>query len=109
MGRDSVPIKVAANGRMSIPAKQRKALGIEKGGTVVATLQDGELRIRTVEAMMDEISAMVAPILRAPGGVVGSIDRRPTSRIRQGRTRLSGLPGRASEMAFVSFPCPIGG
>ena len=27
---------------MSIPAKQRKALGIERGGTVVATVQDGE-------------------------------------------------------------------
>jgi bifunctional DNA-binding transcriptional regulator/antitoxin component of YhaV-PrlF toxin-antitoxin module len=55
---------------MSIPAKQRKALGIEGGGTVVATLQDGELRIRSVKAVLDEISAVVAPILKASGFTV---------------------------------------
>ena len=38
---------MAANGRLSIPAKQRKALGLEKGGMVVSTVENGELRIRT--------------------------------------------------------------
>jgi antitoxin PrlF len=70
MGHDNLPLKVAANGRMSIPAKQRKALGLENGGMVVATVRDGELRIRTVKAVLDEISAMVAPILKASGDTV---------------------------------------
>jgi antitoxin PrlF len=67
MGRDNLPIKVSPNGRMSMPAKQRKALGLENGGMVVATVQDGELRIRTVKAVLDEISALVAPALKASG------------------------------------------
>jgi bifunctional DNA-binding transcriptional regulator/antitoxin component of YhaV-PrlF toxin-antitoxin module len=50
-----------------MPAKQRKALGLENGGMVVATVQDGELRIRTVKAVLDEISALVAPALKASG------------------------------------------
>ena len=70
MGHDNQPIKVSANGRMSIPAKQRKALGIEHGGVVVATVQDGELRIRTVKAVLDEISALIAPVLKASGDTV---------------------------------------
>jgi AbrB family looped-hinge helix DNA binding protein len=65
MGRDNLPIKVSPNGRMSMPAKQRKALGLENGGMVVATVQDGELRIRTVKAVLDD--ALVAPALKASG------------------------------------------
>ena len=50
---DSQPIRMAANGRLSIPAKQRKALGLENGGMVVSTVENGELRIRTVKAVLD--------------------------------------------------------
>lgn len=67
MGHDSQPIRVAANGRLSIPAKQRKALGLEHGGMVVATLENGELRLRMVRAVMDELRAKVGPTLRAAG------------------------------------------
>jgi len=70
MAQDHQTIKVSPNGRLSIPAKQRKALGIEGGGTVVATVQDGELRIRTVNAVLDEISALVGPVLKASGNTV---------------------------------------
>jgi AbrB family looped-hinge helix DNA binding protein len=68
MGQDNQPIKVSANGRMSIPAKQRKALGIENGGMVVATVQGGELRIRTVKAVIEEIQQMLAPYRDVEGG-----------------------------------------
>jgi AbrB family looped-hinge helix DNA binding protein len=70
MGHDNRPIKVSPNGRLSIPAKQRKAMGLEAGGMVVVTVQDGELRIRTVQAVLDEISALVAPVLKASGDTV---------------------------------------
>lgn len=68
MGHDNQPIKVSANGRMSIPAKQRKAMGLEGGGMVVATVQDGELRIRNVKAVIAEIQEMLAPYRNVEGG-----------------------------------------
>jgi antitoxin PrlF len=70
MGHDSQPIRMAANGRLSIPAKQRKALGLEKGGLVVATVENGELRIRTVKAVLDELRERLAPYLKASGDTV---------------------------------------
>jgi antitoxin PrlF len=70
MGHDNQPIKVSANGRMSIPARQRKAMGLEHGGMVVATLQDGELRIRSVKAVLNELRDRLAPVLKASGDTV---------------------------------------
>jgi antitoxin PrlF len=68
MGYENQPIKVSSNGRLSIPAKQRKALGLEGGGMVVATVQDGELRIRTVKSVVAEIQDMLAPYRDQQGG-----------------------------------------
>lgn len=78
MGSDSRPIRVSPNGRMSIPAKQRKALGLEGGGMVVTTVQDGELRVRTVKAVLDDIQGRLAPLLKASGDTVDQFiaDRR---------------------------------
>jgi len=78
MGYDSQPIKMAANGRLSIPARQRKALGLENGGIVVSTLENGELRIRPVAAVLAEVQAMVAPFIKASGDTVDQFiaDRR---------------------------------
>jgi AbrB family looped-hinge helix DNA binding protein len=58
----------SANGRISIPAKQRQALGIENGSMVVATVQDGELRIRTVRAVLEEIQLRLASSRNVEGG-----------------------------------------
>ena len=66
----NLPIKMAANGRLSIPAKQRKALGLEKGGMVVSTVENGELRIRTMKAVLDELRERLAPCLKASGDTV---------------------------------------
>ena len=70
MGYDSQPIRMSPNGRLSIPAKQRKALGLENGGMVVSTLDNGELRIRPIAAVLAEVQAMVAPYLKASGDTV---------------------------------------
>jgi bifunctional DNA-binding transcriptional regulator/antitoxin component of YhaV-PrlF toxin-antitoxin module len=69
---------MAANGRLSIPAKQRQALGLENGGMVVSTLENGELRIRPVAVVLAEIQAMVAPYIKASGDTVDQFiaDRR---------------------------------
>ena len=66
----NLPIKMAANGRLSIPAKQRKALGLENGGIVVSTVENGELRIRTMKAVLDELRQRLAPGLKASGDTV---------------------------------------
>ncbi|MEA2792505.1 MAG: hypothetical protein QOG73_4911 [Acetobacteraceae bacterium] len=68
MGFENQPIKVSPSGRLSIPAKQRKALGLEGGGMVVATVKDGELRIRSVKAVIAEIQDIVAPYRKLGAG-----------------------------------------
>jgi bifunctional DNA-binding transcriptional regulator/antitoxin component of YhaV-PrlF toxin-antitoxin module len=70
MGYDSQPIRMSPNGRLSIPARQRKALGLENGGMVVSALENGELRIRPIAAVLAEVQAMVAPYLKASGDTV---------------------------------------
>jgi hypothetical protein len=44
----------------------------------VATVQDGELRIRTVRAVLDEVRDRLAPVLKASGDTVDKFiaDRR---------------------------------
>jgi AbrB family looped-hinge helix DNA binding protein len=66
----SLPVKIAPNGRLSIPAKFRQALGLRDGGVVVLCLKDGEIRIRPIAAVLDEVQAMVAPFVRASGDTV---------------------------------------
>jgi antitoxin PrlF len=73
MDSDSQPIRVAANGRLSIPAKQRKALGLERGGLVVSRVENGELRLRTVKAVMEQLRAEIGPVLKAAGVTSDSV------------------------------------
>jgi AbrB family looped-hinge helix DNA binding protein len=41
--------KVSADGSVTIPPEYREALGLKPGGDVVLALEDGELRLFTVE------------------------------------------------------------
>jgi antitoxin PrlF len=59
MGHEFSIARVAENGRLSIPAKQRRALGLEHGGLVVLEIEDGELRVRPVEEVVAALRAMV--------------------------------------------------
>lgn len=70
MSQKSLPVRMARNGRLSVPAKFRKALGLEDGGMVVLSLQDGEVRIRPIGVVLAEVQAMVAPYLKASGDSV---------------------------------------
>jgi AbrB family looped-hinge helix DNA binding protein len=45
--------KVSEPGRLSIPAEFRKAIGLENGGEVVVELDGRELRIRTLDDVID--------------------------------------------------------
>jgi len=44
--------KVSESGRLSIPADIRRAVGLERGGDVVVTLEDKEIRIRTIDEVV---------------------------------------------------------
>lgn len=67
---NDLPARMAPNGRLSVPAKFRKALGLESGGVVILSLRDGEIRIRPIQAVLAEIQAMVAPYLKTSGDTV---------------------------------------
>jgi AbrB family looped-hinge helix DNA binding protein len=60
---EPVMVRVAENGRLSVPARQRKLLGIENGGVMVATVNDGELRLRPVRAVINELQDEVGRYL----------------------------------------------
>ena len=55
MSQKNLPVRMARNGRLSVPAKFRKALGLEDGGMVVLSLQDGEVRIRPIGVVLAEV------------------------------------------------------
>ncbi len=58
---------MAENGRLSIPARQRKQLGLEDGGMVITRVENGELRIRPVRAVLAELQDKVSGRLAAAG------------------------------------------
>jgi AbrB family looped-hinge helix DNA binding protein len=70
MGHDTALIKVAENGRLSVPARQRKLLGLEGGGLVVARVEGGELRIRPVRDVIADLQARVARYDTEPASAV---------------------------------------
>jgi AbrB family looped-hinge helix DNA binding protein len=63
----AILVRVAENGRLSIPAKQRKALGLEDGGLVSVRVEDGEIRIRTARTVMTELQQEAARIFAGTG------------------------------------------
>jgi AbrB family looped-hinge helix DNA binding protein len=67
MADEPVMVRVAENGRLSIPARQRKLLGIENGGVMVATVSGGELRLRPVRTVVSERQDEVARYLSGSG------------------------------------------
>jgi AbrB family looped-hinge helix DNA binding protein len=62
--------KVSPTGRLSLPAEVRRAVGLENGGTVVVDLQDGAIRLRT----MDEVLAGAQATARKIAGDDASVD-----------------------------------
>lgn len=63
-------LSVGQDGRILIPAEVREALGIRRGGKVVAEVRDGVLLIDTLEARLARIQAALAPLKRPGESVV---------------------------------------
>ena len=53
-------VKIIEGGKLVIPARMRRAMGIERGDTVVVELlAEGELRVRPLAAAIREAQAIV--------------------------------------------------
>jgi bifunctional DNA-binding transcriptional regulator/antitoxin component of YhaV-PrlF toxin-antitoxin module len=93
MAQTSIRAWIAADGRLDIPAEQRKVLGMENGGAVALEAVDGQLTIRPVDRVLASVQAAVRAHLPAGSGT--SVDqfierRREEERLAQGRLeRLS--------------------
>jgi AbrB family looped-hinge helix DNA binding protein len=55
--------RVSGSGRLSIPAKFRKAIGLEQGGEVVVELDGHEIRIRMVDQVVDHAQRLTRRFL----------------------------------------------
>lgn len=55
--------KVSESGRISLPAKFRKAVGLERGGSVVVELEGREIRIRSVDEVVSQAQALARRVL----------------------------------------------
>lgn len=51
--------RLAEGGRLVIPARMRKALGIEKGDAVWLAMENGELRVRAARSALRRIQAQL--------------------------------------------------
>jgi AbrB family looped-hinge helix DNA binding protein len=55
--------RVTESGRVSLPAELRKAIGLDRGGDVVFELDGREIRIRTVDEVIDRAQAITKRLL----------------------------------------------
>src|SRR4029077_7019117 len=55
--------RISQSGRISIPAKFRKAVGLERGGEVVVELDGREIRIRTGDEVVGRAQTLTRRLL----------------------------------------------
>jgi AbrB family looped-hinge helix DNA binding protein len=60
--------RVTESGRVSLPAEIRKAVGLDHGGDVVFELDGKEIRIRTVDEVVDQAQALTRHLLKSRSG-----------------------------------------
>jgi AbrB family looped-hinge helix DNA binding protein len=72
MREEVIMLRVSEAGRVTIPARHRKAVGLEAGGVVVARVDNGEIRLRPVSAVLAGLQGKVRGHSANPGE---SVDR----------------------------------
>lgn len=85
-GMKSLTVKISKNGRMHLPAEVRRSLGLKGEDHVVLTVEDGEVRMRTMAETLKRIRALARPY--APKGRLASeeliAERREEARREEG-------------------------
>lgn len=70
MVSETTMVRVAENGRLSLPSKYRRMVGLEDGGVVVVRVEDGEIRIRPVQAVVEELQEVARRYFAGSGETV---------------------------------------
>lgn len=70
MVSEAITVRVAENGRLSLPSKYRRMVGLEDGGVVVVRVEDGEIRIRPVQAVVEELQEVARRYFAGSGETV---------------------------------------
>ena len=70
--------KVSEGGKINLPAAFRRQLGIEPGTPVLLRVEDGELRVRTVQSSLRRLQADASRVFAGSGETVDRLlaDRR---------------------------------
>lgn len=82
----SLTVKISKTGRMHLPAEVRRSLGLKGEGHVVLTVDDGEVRMRSMAETLRHIRELARPY--APKGRLASeeliAERREEARREEG-------------------------
>jgi|1185.fasta_scaffold188550_1 antitoxin component of MazEF toxin-antitoxin module len=70
--------RVSDSGKLNLPSHLRKMVGLEKGGPVMIRFENGELRIRTVRSILEELQREAQALFAGSGESVNKFlaDRR---------------------------------
>jgi AbrB family looped-hinge helix DNA binding protein len=63
----SVRVKIARNGRLSLPVGIRRQLGVEKGGDLVLKVADGEVTLTTLDETVRRVQGRMRELTRGKG------------------------------------------
>jgi AbrB family looped-hinge helix DNA binding protein len=64
--------KISELGKMNIPAQIRRQMGLEKGGTVLMSVVEGEIRLRPVRAVLAGLQDEAAAVFAGSGESVAN-------------------------------------
>ena len=70
--QSSILSRVSNSGKLNLPSHLRKMVGTREGGPVVIRFEDGELRIRTVRSVLEELQNEAQALFAGTGE---SVDR----------------------------------
>jgi bifunctional DNA-binding transcriptional regulator/antitoxin component of YhaV-PrlF toxin-antitoxin module len=59
LAMQTVHVMMGANGRLVIPARLRAALKMERGGALVASLEDGAIKLEPLDKVIRRVQANV--------------------------------------------------
>jgi bifunctional DNA-binding transcriptional regulator/antitoxin component of YhaV-PrlF toxin-antitoxin module len=57
-------ISLTRSGKLHLPVELRRKLDMEGGGPLIATYEDGEIKLTTIRARMEAACAMIAPFVK---------------------------------------------
>jgi AbrB family looped-hinge helix DNA binding protein len=68
--RQSRRVRIDSAGRVVVPAGFRKALGIDSGQELLVSLDEGVLRLQTIDAALERVRLIARSRRKGRGGVV---------------------------------------